>query len=583
MMLDLKKRFRIISALPSVSVTTEKHGKIVAVSPRVIVPKVERREPLDNSLTLPILQGVICPRCQAERVIVTGEVFTAKSGAQLLPVSCGSESCRYSWQRFADVNETFLPHSEKVRGLWLLEGKQPIAWEPWQVTRILDPVLNHLDVGGKRIVSNALIGLPKKNTKSTTAAILSVWGLLFDDPEPEVIGVAADLDQSKIILRQAASLIRRNPQLEKELVVYRDTIARRDDMGVYRVLSSDSPSAHGFNPSLVVCDELWTFRDYSLLEAVTESPVRKQPIQFAISYAGLKQTPGYPLWDVYQRYQNGELDSKSYVFWSHKNLFSKVSEQYLATQRARLPLNSYLRLHENRWTDSSGEFLTSQEIESCVDDGLTNEAFSSTAARYFIGVDLGLVKDRTAISVCHCDKTGQVILDYLKVIQGTQEKRVSISYVEDVIIQLLKGYRRVLRVVTDAWQMESSAQRLQHSGVRVERFTFTQQVHNAIAEMWLSYVRSKRIHIPRTATTLLEELRDTHIETSSNGTLRVEHDSQSHNDAIMSTSMSALSAIEDFKLRRQRHAGGGAFAHTVTAKDESEQANDTARKERGAQ
>ncbi len=566
----LKRNYRIVSALPSVNVTTVKRTKIVAVTPQVIVPRkdvrivvpnIERREVREDPLTLP---NVVCPRCGKENVLRNGKVFTTANGINLLPVKCEAETCGYPWQRFADVNETFLPHSEKVSGLWLLESKAPIIWEPWQVSRILDPILNHVDASGKRIITNALIGLPKKNTKSTTAAILTVWGLLFDDPEPEVIGVAADLDQSKIILKQAASLIRRNPQLEKELIVFRDTIARRDDMGVYRVLSSDSPSAHGFNPSLVICDELWTFRDYSLLEAVTESPVREQPIQFAISYAGLKQTPGYPLWDLYQKYVNGMLDSKSYVFWSERNLFSKVSPEYLATQRARLPLASYQRLHENRWVDSSGEFLTSEEIELCIDETLLNEAFSSTAARYFIGVDLGLVKDRTAISVCHCDKTGQVILDYLKVIQGSQEKRVSIVAVEAILVDLLKSFRRVLAVKCDAWQLESSVQKLQHSGVRVERFTFTQSVHNAIAEMWLAYVRSKRIHIPRTASTLLEELRDTHIETSSNGTLRVEHDSQSHNDAIMSTSMSALSAIEDFKLRSQRQTGGGAFAHTLS-------------------
>ena len=498
------------------------------------------------------LPNVVCPKCHCEIVLKSGTECPSPKG-KLYEARC--LKCSHSWYRFCDISH--LPYSNELSKLWRLEGGIAIQWEPWQVKYILDPILNHVTSSGRRVITNALCGLPKKNGKSTTAAVLALWGLLFDDAEPEVFGLASDKEQTKVIFDCVTRMIRRSPELLGELDLYRDCVARKDGMGNYRILSSDSPSAHGFNPSLVVIDELWTQRSYSLIEAVTESPTREQPLQLGITYAGMCQTAGYPLWDLYQKHIAGELDNRSYCFWSERNLFSKVTPEYLEVQQKRLPRNSYLRLHKNQWVDSSGEFLSDVEINNAVDDALCDGAENKVGYRYHLAVDLGLVHDKTAIALTHSE--GNIVyLDRLVVVEGSKAKRVSVASVERRIEELLKSYR-IASLVVDNWQLESTCQRLEARGIMVKRFTFSAAAHNKLTECLLQLFRESRIRIPRVPA-LITELKELHLETGANGSLRIEHSSDGFNDQVIALAMSCLACVEGSRKRMR----GTAMASIIT-------------------
>src|SRR6478736_6281496 len=75
-------------------------------------------------------------------------------------------------------------------------NREPIHFEPWHVENILSPVFRKLNL--RRQHDTYLIGLPKKNGKSTLASCVSVYALLLDDPNPEVYSTAGDLDQARI-------------------------------------------------------------------------------------------------------------------------------------------------------------------------------------------------------------------------------------------------------------------------------------------------------------------------------------------------------------------------------------------------
>ena len=80
-------------------------------------------------------------------------------------------------------------------------------------------------------------------------------------------------------------------------------------------MASDSPTAHGLNPSLVGVDEGWQLRDYELLEAVSLGPQRRHPLQLWTTYAGMKaqMVEGNPLYDLYRRGLDGHRSEAAHA------------------------------------------------------------------------------------------------------------------------------------------------------------------------------------------------------------------------------------------------------------------------------
>lgn len=252
---------------------------------------------------------------------------------------------------------------------FILEDGNPICFESWQKGKILRPIFYDLEPGGERRINQALIGTPKKNGKSTLAGCVACFGLFADgETEPEVYSAASDKEQAKVVFNYVSKAIKRSPHLLRECKIYKDAIETKKG-GIYRALSSDAPSIHGLNASMVIWDELWNQRSYDLWEALTHSPARKQPLHFSITYAGFEQVEGNLLWDLFQSGLKGK-DPSFYMFWTHENPASWVTEKYLEQQKRRLPEHRYLRLHENRWTSGEYAFLTREDVEAAIDPTL---------------------------------------------------------------------------------------------------------------------------------------------------------------------------------------------------------------------
>src|ERR1700676_2149486 len=225
---------------------------------------------------------------------------------------------------------------------FMLEGsnflvKKPIRFEPWQKEHVLNPVFTKVD--GKRRWDTFLIGIAKKNGKSTVAAGVATYALLLDDPNPEVYSAAGDKDQARIIFDATKKTFERSVGLRSLVKIHKDVIERVDGNGIYRVLASDSSGTHGLNASCVIWDELWNQPSYALWEALTHSPARENPFHFVVTYAGHQARSGNLLWDLYSRGIRGD-DPKMYTFWrsgEDANPASWVTPEYRAQQRLRLP------------------------------------------------------------------------------------------------------------------------------------------------------------------------------------------------------------------------------------------------------
>ena len=95
---------------------------------------------------------------------------------------------------------------------------------------------------------------------------------------------------------------------------------------LYKVLSSDSFSAHGLNPNTVIGDEIWSQKNRDLLDALQFSPTRKQPLRFIVTYAGTNTVT--PLYELYEKGLNKE-NPKMYFHWSHKPQVSWITKEFI--------------------------------------------------------------------------------------------------------------------------------------------------------------------------------------------------------------------------------------------------------------
>lgn len=352
-------------------------------------------------------------------------------------------------------------------------GVGPLQLYSLQRTFIHD-VWDTYDEDGRRRFRRAIYSVPKKWGKTTLGGLSGVYHLLFDDTEAyrEVYSIAGDRDQSAISLKIGQRIIEQSPTLaplvaKKRIYLLGNETVFIDDQDCehrWKALSSDSPTAHGLNPSLVLVDEGWQLRDYDLLEAVSLGPQRRHPIQLWTTYAGLKQSmvEGNPLFDIY-RDALADTDPRMFCVWrSGLSAYDElppgfIREGYLDEQRRLLPPNRFQRLHLNEWGAADASFLTTEEIGRATDAELG--APERTAEAHVLTCDYGRSKDHTALLVARPNPHGGTLVSNAVAIKGTRTNPVPLEVVEDSILDWVQRYR-VQRIVVDPFQMLGSAERL---------------------------------------------------------------------------------------------------------------------------
>lgn len=423
---------------------------------------------------------------------------------------------------------------------YVLENGTLLKLEDFQ-KKILRDIFTNRDKNGLRKYNVALLGIPKKNGKSTIASGVALYMLFCDVFGAEVYSVAGDKDQAKIIFQMTKRAIERNPILFDSVKIYKDSIIVPSTNSSYSVLSADAPTAHGLNPSCVIFDELWNQPNRDLYDALTQSPVRKEPMTFVVTYAGSDQTSL-----LYQLYQMGmqKRDKKMFFFWSEVNLASWVSETYLAQQRMRLPANVYQRLHENKWCQGENSFISREEVEACKDYALKPQLGGREGIKYYLAVDLGLTRDRTVLTICHKDSESNLVyLDFIKTYSGSKKNPVLISDVESDILWANANFN-IKKNIFDPWQMKGTAQKLRGK-IKVEEFTFTSSSIQKLSQN-LYYLYHNQLIRQFPHKLLEEELLSLNAEEKSYG-WRIDHKSGGFSDHVVSIGMSSMYAVQDEK------------------------------------
>ena len=327
------------------------------------------------------------------------------------------------------VREWISRNMRQTKGRWA--GK-PIEWAPFQVAYLDELYLIDMRTN-LRVYTSSLLGLPKKNGKSTQAAGEALHGLCADlnlsdgriEPSPEVYLGAKSRDQAGAVFRQASQFVKASPRLSKQLRTFTNTItAPEHGEGAFlKAMSGEAGTAHGINLSRGVIDELHEHPDDKLVNVFEQSgEAREQPLVSIITHAGYDEdgvlgeryhkfmghadleNPERGLWIVRDR-EVGELfwwygadakqdDPADPETWMMTNPAPWITEERMARAFAKTKLANFQRFRLNMWVNVESSFL---------DTGLWASLRDDLASRFqkgekvWAGVDIALRHDNSAV------------------------------------------------------------------------------------------------------------------------------------------------------------------------------------------
>lgn len=410
---------------------------------------------------------------------------------------------------------------------------------------------------------------PRGGSKTTDQAGIVLSAILTQlPPASRCYGVAADRDQARLLLDAADGFCRRTPLLAGQFSIQAFRIVHHHTRTTFECLPADAASTWGLLPALVVVDELAQWESTRGPRAVWEavaSAVAKDPAARLVvlttagdpahwSRAVLEHAMADPLWNVHE--------VPGPAPWQDPDR--------LEEQRRRLPASAFARLFLNEWTGAEDRLATVDDIRACVT--LDGPQPPRSGRRYVIGLDVGLVSDRTVAAVCHAEGVQgtvpprqHVVLDRMRAWQGTRADPVRLAEVEGWVLEAARTYRA--RVVLDPWQSVSTAQRLRGRSVPVHEFTFSSASVGHLATTLHVLIRDHALAIPDDPD-LIEELANVRLRETAPGVLRMDHDPDRHDDRAIALAMCAARLLER-RPQAGRTGVGGASSPSPWRMDRS--------------
>ena len=310
-----------------------------------------------------------------------------------------------------------------IKGRW---AGQDFKLLPWQMD-IITQAFGTLKKNGKRQYRTVYVEIPKKCGKSEFASAIAIYGLTVDGEQGgEVYSAAGEREQASLVYYPAAQMVRNNPKLNSRLKIVdsRRRIIDYQTNSFYQVLSSESYSKHGLNPSVIIFDELHAQPNRELWDVLTEGTdvAREQQLIFVITTAGVfdKESIGWQIHDyavkVQEARDRGEEIDPTFLpvihaadekdDWEDEEVWKacnpsfgtifdidNLREHYTAAKNDPARLNNFLRFRLNRWVGQVERWLPMDKWDLCGED-FDKEAL--VKCECYGGLDLSSSIDLTA-------------------------------------------------------------------------------------------------------------------------------------------------------------------------------------------
>ena len=169
--------------------------------------------------------------------------------------------------------------------------------------------------GGRRVVREVVLYVPRKFSKTTSTASLAIDDLLYGDANAESYTGANSQDQAKKCFDVIRGCMQRLDPKERRYTINEQQIkSRRKDRSAFaQCLTANARTKDGLNASTVIMDEFSQARDSDLLTVLTTSMgVRENPLTAIITTASdVFDGPFYEMLQGYKAVLLGEYDDDS--------------------------------------------------------------------------------------------------------------------------------------------------------------------------------------------------------------------------------------------------------------------------------
>jgi len=306
--------------------------------------------------------------------------------------------------------------------LQFIEGAkagQPFQLEPWQQA-VTAALWGWKREDGTRRYRECLIYVPRKNGKTPWMAGMMLLSLMTDhEPGAQCYSAASSRDQSSLLFKHCAGMVRAEPELYKRLKVYSSlkSIEYPAENAILKALAAQAGTQHGLGASFVVVDELHAHKDAELVEVLqTSMAARRQPMMIYITTADYDH-PSIcnTKYDYACKVRDGVLDDPAFLpviyeskpdddwkdpaVWAkcNPNLDVSVNRAYLERECKRAQAepsyeNTFKRLHLNLRTGQAERWIAVEDWAACKAETWPD----LSGVPCYLGLDLSQTKDITA-------------------------------------------------------------------------------------------------------------------------------------------------------------------------------------------
>jgi phage terminase large subunit-like protein len=314
-------------------------------------------------------------------------------------------------------------HDEEGRNVWASIQLEP--WQCWWLTTLFGWV--HRETGLRRF-RVGLILVPRKNAKSTIAAVVVLYMLTADkESGAECYSAATTRDQAKVVAEITWHMASRSPLFCEYYGVKIGaktmyTLEVPDTASKFSPLSADEHTLDALNVSLAVVDELHAHRTRGVWDVLdTATGAREQPLLLAtttagVSIGGICYEKVQHLHKILERVYDDEQffgieytadegdDWRAPATWvkANPNFGVSVQPDDLArkareAEHSPAAVNNFLTKHLNMWVGSESAWLDMDEWRACADPTLSLEQLAADKVPCWLGVDLAETRDIAAV------------------------------------------------------------------------------------------------------------------------------------------------------------------------------------------
>lgn len=197
---------------------------------------------------------------------------------------------KYKWDTWRVRNFFKFYEALRFNGM---TGRQRYKLTPIQAFQFAS-IFGFKDAKGRRLVRTAYIFVPRKFSKTTSAAALAVYDMLFGDNNAQAYVGANSYEQAKICFDEIRAIMRDLDKGEKHFRVNREKITYKDSGrdSLIRCLTANAKTQDGLFASLVIMDEYAQARNTAgkngadLKNVLTTSMgPRREPLTYIITTA----------------------------------------------------------------------------------------------------------------------------------------------------------------------------------------------------------------------------------------------------------------------------------------------------------